>query len=408
MTNEFKRGWPTLTGSFLGIGVSLVSLTYYSAGIWVKPWQEAFGWSRAEIGTGQTLSTLTLILAAPLAGKIIDRYGLRNVTTISLLLYALGLLAVSNMTGELWLFYALVVSYTLVGVASTPLGFTRAVNAWFTKNRGLALGLSLTSTGVAAFLLPKYLTPYVAVYGWREGYFILFVIAVVAIPLVWLLIRDHPPESEVNSASGEELLPGVTLQEAIRTRVFWSIAALFLLVAIAVLGIIPSFIPLLQDAGLDATRAGELGAVLGASVMGGRLITGYLIDRIFAPYVTAVIFTLVAAGCLALGVGGITYAFLAAIALGFAVGAEVDLIGYFTARYFGLANYAMIYGVQYSVFSLGAGISPVLAGYIWDVNGNYDLALIGAAVLLIVGVIIALTLPKFEDVAVTDIGAKPA
>ena len=236
----------------------------------------------------------------------------------------------------------------------------------------------------------------------------MFVIAVVAIPLVWLLIRDHPPESEVNSASGEEVLPGVTLQEAIRTRVFWSIAALFLLVAIAVLGIIPSFIPLLQDAGLDATRAGELGAVLGASVMGGRLITGYLIDRIFAPYVTAVIFTLVAAGCLALGVGGITYAFVAAIALGFAVGAEVDLIGYFTARYFGLANYGMIYGVQYSVFSLGAGISPVLAGYIWDVNGNYDLALIGAAVLLIVGVIIALTLPKFEDVAATEIEAKPA
>ena len=96
------------------------------------------------------------------------------------------------------------------------------------------------------------------------------------------------------------------------------------------------------------------------------------------------------------------------IALGFAVGAEVDLIGYFTARYFGLANYGMIYGVQFSVFSLGAGISPVLAGYIWDVNGNYDLALIGATVLLIVGVIIALTLPKFEDVAATDIGAKPA
>ena len=63
--------------------------------------------------------------------------------------------------------------------------------------------------------------------------FILFVIAVVAIPLVWLLIRDHPPESEVNSASGEEVLPGVTLQEAIRTRVFWSIAALFLLVALS-------------------------------------------------------------------------------------------------------------------------------------------------------------------------------
>jgi MFS family permease len=408
VTNEFRRGWPTLTGSFLGIGVSLVSLTYYSAGIWVKPWQEAFGWSRAEIGTGQSLMTVTLILSAPLAGKLIDRYGLRSVSTISLLLYAFGLLAVSKMTGELWLYYVLAVSFTLVGVASTPLGFTRAVNAWFTKNRGLALGLSLTSTGVAAFLLPKYLTPYVAVHGWREGYFILFVIAVVAVPLVWLLIRDHPPEAEVKSEAGQEALLGVTLREAMRTRVFWSIAALFLLVATAVLGTIPSFIPLLQDAGLDATRAGELGAVLGVSVMGGRLVTGFLIDRIFAPYVTAVIFTFVAAGCLALGVGGISYAFIAAIALGFAVGAEVDLIGYFTARYFGLANYGTIYGVQYSVFSLGAGISPVLAGYIWDVNGNYDVALIGGAVLLAVAVVVALTLPRFEDVAGQDPAIKHA
>ena len=351
----------------------------------------------AEIGTGQSLMTVTLILAAPLAGKLIDRYGLRSVSTISLLLYAFGLLAVSKMTGELWLYYVLAVSFTLVGVASTPLGFTRAVNAWFTKNRGLALGLSLTSTGVAAFLIAQ--IPYsLCCCSWlaREGYFILFVIAVVAVPLVWLLIRDHPPEAEVKSETGKEALPGLTLREAMRTRVFWSIAALFLLVATAVLGTIPSFIPLLQDAGLDATRAGELGAVLGVSVMGGRLITGFLIDRIFAPYVTAVIFTFVAAGCLALGVGGISYAFIAAIALGFAVGAEVDLIGYFTARYFGLANYGTIYGVQYSVFSLGAGISPVLAGYIWDVNGNYDVALIGGAVLLAVAVVVALTYPDLR------------
>ena len=111
---------------------------------------------------------------------------------------------------------------------------------------------------------------------------------------------------------------------------------------------------------------------------------------------------------LALGVGGISYAFIAAIALGFAVGAEVDLIGYFTARYFGLANYGTIYGVQYSVFSLGAGISPVLAGYIWDVNGNYDVALIGGAVLLAVAVVVALTLPRFEDVAEQDPAIKHA
>jgi len=98
-----------------------------------------------------------------------------------------------------------------------------------------------------------------------------------------------------------------------------------------------------------------------------------------------------------LGLGGIQYALIAAIALGFAIGAEVDLIGYFTARYFGLKNYGVIYGFQYSVFSLGAGISPLLAGYIWDTQGNYNLALIGGAALLLIAVIITLTLPKFSD-----------
>ena len=75
---------------------------------WVKPWQEAFGWSRAEIGTAVAYDRY-LILAAPLAGKLIDRYGLRLYRQFSLL-YAFGLLAVSKMTGELWLYYVLAVS----------------------------------------------------------------------------------------------------------------------------------------------------------------------------------------------------------------------------------------------------------------------------------------------------------
>jgi len=98
-----------------------------------------------------------------------------------------------------------------------------------------------------------------------------------------------------------------------------------------------------------------------------------------------------------LGLGGIEYAMVAAIALGFAVGAEVDLIGYFTARYFGMAHYGAIYGLQYSIFIFGAAIGPVYTGYIWDVTGNYDLALIIAAALMVPVVIIALTLPRFAN-----------
>ena len=136
---------------------------------------------------------------------------------------------------------------------------------------------------------------------------------------------------------------------------------------------------------------------------GEGLVTGFLIDRVFAPYITAGVFSLVACGCLALGLGGIEYALVAAIALGLAMGAEVDLIGYFTARYFGLRNYGVLFGIQYSAFSLGCGISPLLAGQIWDLTGNYDYALIGAAVLLMLAVLISLSLPKFPALQELDV-----
>ena len=386
-----------LTAAFLGVGVSLVSLSYYSAGVWIRPWQADFGWSRAEIGGAQTISTLVLIMTAPLAGLVIDRFGLRRVATASLALYSLGLLGVSRMNGDLWVFYAIVAAYTLVGVASTPLAFTRAVNAWFTHNRGLALGICLTSTGVAGVLLPRLLTPYVAANDWRDGYEILFFIVLAALPIIWFWTPDHGPDKEKTDGQIVAEPEFVSTREAFRSRAFWSIALMFVLVAVAICGLIPSYIPLLQDAGMSPAEAGGYGAVIGASVMAGRLVTGFLIDRVFAPYITAIVFSLVACGCLALGLGGIQYALVAGIALGLAMGAEVDLIGYFTARYFGLGNYGVLFGFQYSAFSFGCGVSPLLAGQIWDQTGSYDYALIGAAGLLALAVIVSLSLPGFPD-----------
>jgi MFS family permease len=100
-SQEFKRGWSVLLACFVGIGVSLVSLIYYSGGIWVKPWQEEFGWTRAEIGLGQGLGTVAIVLGAPLAGALIDRYGLRRMASLSLILYGLGIYLISTMSGGL-------------------------------------------------------------------------------------------------------------------------------------------------------------------------------------------------------------------------------------------------------------------------------------------------------------------
>ena len=238
------------------------------------------------------------------------------------------------------------------------------------------------------------MTPYVAEHGWRAGFWVMFAIVMISVPIVYLLLRDAPEDED---GQPQQAQSGLTFSQAIRTVTFWKVASIFLLISTAILGLIPAFIPLLQDAGLSAKQAGQLGAALGLSVMVARLFIGFIIDRIFAPYVAAVAFSCVALGCLALGLGGIEYAMVAAIALGFAVGAEVDLIGYFTARYFGMAHYGAIYGLQYSIFIFGAAIGPVYTGYIWDVTGNYDLALVIAAALMVPVVAIALTLPRFAN-----------
>jgi len=394
---EFTRGWRVLVAAFVGMGVSIVSLIFYSSGIWVKPWQDEFGWSRAEIGMASMIGTAVLVISAPFAGRLIDRFGLRNVVTLSLILFALGLFFVSRMNGSLPLFYALAGFYSLVGVASSPLAFTRAVNAWFDKHRGLALGITLASTGVSGVLLPRLLTPYVAENGWRAGFMVMVVAILIAVPIVWLWTRDAPPEAERAAADTAAPLhrQGMTLSEAAKTRAFWTVAVIFLLVALAVAGLIPAFIPLLQDAGLSAAEVGTYGAVIGTSVILGRLLTGFLIDRIFAPYVTATAFALVGSGLLALALGGIDYALFGAIALGFGIGCEVDLIGYFSARYFGLKHYGTIYGVLYSVFQAGCGAAPVIVGRMWDVSGSYTTALEGASALLAIAVVLSLTLPRF-------------
>ncbi|MGB0477941.1 MAG: MFS transporter [Parvibaculales bacterium] len=392
--NEFKRGWTVLLGAFIGSGVGLASMVYYSTGIWIRPWQEEFGWTRAEIGFQQSISVVVMMLLAPLVGRLIDRYGLRRVTALCLLGYGLFLAVFPFMSGALLVLYALSFGYAIFGVGTTGIAFTRAVNAFFIKNRGLALGICLTSTGIMAFAMPRFMTPYVAENGWRAGFWVMFAIVMVSVPVVYFLLRDAPEDED---GQPQQAQSGLTFSEAIRTVTFWKVASIFFLISTAILGLIPAFIPLLQDAGLSAKQAGQLGAALGLSVMVARLFIGFIIDRIFAPFVAAVAFSCVALGCLALGLGGIEYAMVAAIALGFAVGAEVDLIGYFTARYFGMAHYGAIYGLQYSIFIFGAAVGPVYTGYIWDVTGNYDLALIIAAALMVPVVIIALTLPRFAN-----------
>jgi predicted MFS family arabinose efflux permease len=180
------------------------------------------------------------------------------------------------------------------------------------------------------------------------------------------------------------------------------IAGSILCIAIGVGGSITNFQPLLMDRGFEPSEAARVAGAIGMSVIAGRLVAGILIDRYWAPLVTLPMLALPALACFMLAQPTVAMpaALLSAVLIGLAAGAETDLVAYLTARYFGLAHYGRLYGLQYAVFGFASGISPFLFGKVFDVTGSYQPILYVAAGLFVVGAVALLSLgryPRFEE-----------
>ncbi len=395
---EFKRGWLVLLSCFIGVGVSVTAIGGYTSGVFVGPLENEFGWSRAEIAVHTFLSVAAMAVISPFIGHIIDRFGIRIVVVISALLYAICLYGLSTLSGSLVEYYALTITLTLMASATTPVSYSKAINAWFEKARGLALGITLLGAGVTAALGPILLTHLVDNVGWREGYQALGALVVMGAVIVFLFLRDAP-DGQMLKAQPIDSIRAAQDSFSVKTlftdKTFLLLAVIFFLAAIAVGGFTLHLIPMLTDEGLSREAAAHYASLVGVSVIIGRLGTGYLIDQFFAPKVAAILFGLGAIGYFTFLFGGLNYAAILAIAVGFTAGAEIDLIGYMVARYFGMRFYGVIYGALYSVFVIGAGSAPVIIGMIYDNFGAYDIGLMLTAISLTLSAICLLLLAPF-------------
>jgi len=141
-------------------------------------------------------------------------------------------------------------------------------------------------------------------------------------------------------------------------------------------------------------------SVFGLSIFAGRIITGLLLDKFWAPLVTLPILCLPALSCWLLigdAAMGFWIAVAAAFLMGFAAGAETDLVAYLAGRYFGMKNYGQIYGVQYMAFGLMAALSPTLYGWVRDTTGSYDPVLFAGMFMFVTGGVMLLALGPYPD-----------
>lgn len=396
--NEVKEGWPALLAAFLGVSCGIAGLYFYTVGVMLKPMQADLGWSRAGLSSVLLIGALTMASIAPLIGMLVDRIGVRRLAGVSMLGLAAGFYMFSKVGGTLANFLILNGVISIVAAGTSPVVLSRLIVVRFDKARGLALGAALAGMGVSGAVAPRLLAGYVADHGWRAGYQALALVALLAAPFVTAFAGERRNVADLSSNQPRRPVhSGIELRAAMRSGRFWHVAALFICVALGVGGVIVHFIPMLTDAGLPPQRAATLAGLVGVSLIVGRVATGALIDRIFAPHVAAALFAVAALGCFALLWGGTALAPFAAIAIGLAMGAEVDLIGYLVARYFGLRAYGAIYGWQYSAFMIGLAVSPLLAGLIFDSTHSYRYAVLGAGILLSAAVLIVARLGPFPN-----------
>ena len=396
---EFRRGWKILLASSMGIAAGLSGIAFYTFGVFIVPLTEAFGWTRGQVSTAASFLIVGTAFTAPIVGTIIDRYGARAVGLLSTLLLAAGYFVLTQLNGKILVFYAAWLTIALVGGGTTPVVWTRAINLWFDRGRGLALGLTLAGSGMTGIFGPLFVTVVIGAYGWQAGYVgVGALILLVAIPVLFFLFREQLPDREISNEATSPVheLHGFTLQESLRSVPFWIIAGGFFLVSAVVAGLLINVVPILIDRGLTDVEAAGIAGTLGIAVVIGRVGIGWLIDRVRAPLVARILLALTAAGCWLLTLAGTPtwVAVVSVMSMGLAAAAEVDLLAYLTARYFGMKSYGKVYGWQISSFYLGATFGPLLVGQAYDYFGSYLQVLYTSAAVLLFGAIVVGSLGK--------------
>jgi sugar phosphate permease len=263
-------------------------------GAFLQPISREFGWTTADISSALAVRFMLYGLMGPFAAVMMERYGLRRVVCLALLLIAGGVVSVARMTA-LW---QLVLSWGIVlglgsGLTALVMGATVA-NRWFERRRGLILGLLTASSATGQLIFLPLASFLIAHYGWRVAITPVFIACCSVAGLAFLFLQDRPSalglaaygadtESTRSAAPAPRtsfLEPLEVLWCASRTSTFWVLFGTFFVCGLSTNGLIQThFISLCGDYGLAAVPAASVLAMIGGFDFVGTIASGWLSDR---------------------------------------------------------------------------------------------------------------------------------
>jgi MFS family permease len=374
--HEWRAGWPAVCAGLIGAGAAQIH--FASIGVFIKPMTQALGWGSSTVTLGILICSIVSVPGIPLVGLLAQKVGVRRIILVGLPLFflafaSLGLLSHNRTQWEIgW------VCVALASVLSKSNLWMLWVAQRFDAARGMAFALIMVGAGLLAIFVPILSQLSIESFGWRATFPLLAAtMAVLSIPACVVGFRLCPPAAGESTKAPRDAnleLPGMLIQEAIRTRSFWQISLIAFLIGAGLISLQIHLVPMFEDKGLSARTAAVAAGVFGGATLAGRLIVGGLLDRFSATLIGMINLLLPALACilyLSIPIGS-TSSMLVTVLLGFGAGAEGDVLGYITAKYFGVRSFGTIFGAMTALFALGAGVGPYGMSLLRDHLGTYS------------------------------------
>lgn len=420
MQNELTRHWPALLAAGSGVMLGISAIPAFVLGVFAGPMTREFGWSLGAFQAGTLVFTLGILLTSSTVGALCDRHGARAVAFVGMPAGAIGVAALALTQPAPWTWWALMFVAALLGSGTVPTVWTRMVNALFERQRGLALGLVLSGSGLFALFGAPLANRLIEAWGWRGAWLGLALLPLIvgwAAVALWFRGDDRAAAAAAAAGAaatvgaGDGVFPGggLTHHEALRNYRFWVMALGFAAVTVGVGGTNANFVPMLVSKGFAAADAAQVFGTLGLAIAFGRLAIGAVLDRVWAPGLAAAILGLPAISAWLLLGDDVTRteALLAAALLGCAQGAEYDFLAYMTARYFGMAHYGRIYGRIVIPIIVATAVGAFGVGRSKDLFGSFDAALPVVGLLFAAGALSMLTLGRYPQAAAQQAARVP-
>jgi sugar phosphate permease len=354
---------------------SIVGLALYGLPFYYDFMVRDFGWSRTQVTSGNALSKL---LVGPLfgfmAGWVVDRFGPRRLMMAGILMAGLALIGLAHMT-SLWMFYAFYLLNALGYVCGGPLPNQVLLSRWFDKSRGKAMGFAYLGIGIGGYLVLKLSPRLVDAFGWRGALQVLGILIIaLTLPLAYF-VRDEPEAAANAGASPSGHQPGsvASMGGIFRNPAFY-LLALGSMCSIGAVGGTNQHLKLFLslDLKFSQTAAASIASTVLACSIAGRLLMGWLADRIPRKHVMLIIYALIAGSIPLLFFAqsqASLYAF--AVVFGLGLGGEYMIIPLMAAELFGVKILGRLLGVILTADGVAEATFPMLVGHLRDVTGSY-------------------------------------